>query len=101
MSTDSVQRRLPAEQWDSGDEIDLTRYLNVLRHRWQEILLVTLAVVGGLSLLTAATSLVQPVLVRSVLDGIGASRPVGDVVALLVAVGDAPGSPRTKVAGND
>jgi len=46
----------------------------------------TLAVVGVLSLITAGTALVQPVLVRTVLDGIGASRPVGGAVALLVAL---------------
>ncbi len=46
----------------------------------------TLAVVGGLSLVTAVTALVQPVLVRAVLDGIGASRPVGGTVALLVTL---------------
>jgi len=46
----------------------------------------TLAVVGGLSLVTAVTALVQPVLVRAVLDGIGASRPVAGAVALLVAL---------------
>ncbi|MEU8228828.1 ABC transporter ATP-binding protein [Actinoplanes sp. NPDC048967] len=46
----------------------------------------TLAVVGGLSLVTAVTALVQPVLVRSVLDGIGAGRPIGGAVALLVAL---------------
>jgi ABC-type multidrug transport system fused ATPase/permease subunit len=46
----------------------------------------TLAVVGGLSLLTAAAALVQPVLVREVLDGIGAGRPVAAAVALLVAL---------------
>lgn len=46
----------------------------------------TLAVVGVLSLITAGTALVQPVLVRAVLDGITASRPVGGAVALLVAL---------------
>jgi len=46
----------------------------------------TLAVVGGLSLAGAGTALLQPVLVRSVLDGITASRPVGAPVALLVAL---------------
>jgi ATP-binding cassette subfamily B protein/ATP-binding cassette subfamily C protein len=46
----------------------------------------TLAVVGVLSLITAVTALVQPVLVRAVLDGIGASRPVAGAVALLVAL---------------
>jgi ABC-type multidrug transport system fused ATPase/permease subunit len=46
----------------------------------------TLAVVGALSLAGAGTTLVQPVLVRSVLDGIGASRPVGAAVALLVTL---------------
>ncbi|MGW4947624.1 ABC transporter ATP-binding protein [Actinoplanes sp. NPDC004185] len=46
----------------------------------------TLAVVGGLSLVTAVTALVQPVLVRSVLDGIGAKQPIGGAVALLVAL---------------
>ena len=46
----------------------------------------TLTVVGGLSLLTAVTALVQPILIRTVLDGIGASRPVGGAVTLLVAM---------------
>jgi len=46
----------------------------------------TLAVVGGLSLVSAVAALVQPVLVRTVLDGIGASKPVGGAVALLVAL---------------
>jgi ABC-type multidrug transport system fused ATPase/permease subunit len=46
----------------------------------------TLVVVGGLSLLTAATALVQPVLVREVLDGITAGRPVASAVALLIAL---------------
>ncbi|GAA3345836.1 ABC transporter ATP-binding protein [Amorphoplanes nipponensis] len=46
----------------------------------------TLAVVGGLSLVTAGAALVQPVLVRSVLDGIGAGRPIGAAVALLIAL---------------
>ena len=46
----------------------------------------TLTVVGGLSLLTAVTALVQPILIRTVLDGIGASRPVGGAVALLVVM---------------
>lgn len=46
----------------------------------------TLAVVGGLSLVTAVAALVQPVLVRTVLDGISASRPIGGAVALLVAL---------------
>jgi len=46
----------------------------------------TLAIVGGLSLVTAVAALVQPVLVRTVLDGISASRPIGGPVALLVAL---------------
>src|SRR6187551_2059644 len=46
----------------------------------------TLLVVGGLSLLTAVTSLLQPVLVRDVLDGIGAGSPIGGAVALLVVL---------------
>ena len=46
----------------------------------------TLAVVAVLSLVTAGAALVQPVLVRSVLDGIGAGRPVVGVVALLVGL---------------
>jgi ABC-type multidrug transport system fused ATPase/permease subunit len=46
----------------------------------------TLVVVGALSLVTAVTALVQPVLVRSVLDGISARTPVGGAVALLVAL---------------
>jgi ATP-binding cassette subfamily B protein/ATP-binding cassette subfamily C protein len=46
----------------------------------------TLAVVGALSLVTAVAALVQPVLVRTVLDAVSASRPVGGAVALLVAL---------------
>ena len=46
----------------------------------------TLAVVGGLSLLTTAATLVQPVLVRTVLDGITAGRAVGGAVALLITL---------------
>lgn len=46
----------------------------------------TLAVVGALSLVTAVAALVQPILIRTVLDAISASRPVGGAVALLVAL---------------
>ncbi|HEV8565682.1 MAG TPA: ABC transporter ATP-binding protein [Actinoplanes sp.] len=46
----------------------------------------TLAVVALLSLISAGASLVQPVLVRTVLDGIQASRPVAGAVALLVGL---------------
>ena len=46
----------------------------------------TLAVVAVLSLVTAATALVQPLLIRAVLDGIAASQPVAGVVALLVGL---------------
>ncbi|RKN48620.1 ABC transporter ATP-binding protein [Micromonospora endolithica] len=45
-----------------------------------------LAVVGALSLLGAATSLAQPLLVRSVLDGVSAAAPVAGLVGLLVAL---------------
>ncbi|MEV4642697.1 ABC transporter ATP-binding protein [Actinoplanes sp. NPDC049548] len=46
----------------------------------------TLAAVAVLSLAGAAAALVQPVLVRSVLDDITAHRPAGAAVALLVAM---------------
>ncbi|MEU4780452.1 ABC transporter ATP-binding protein [Micromonospora sp. NPDC023633] len=46
----------------------------------------TLAVVGALSLAGAAASLAQPLLTRSVLDGLSASRPVAGLVAALVAL---------------
>jgi ABC-type multidrug transport system fused ATPase/permease subunit len=46
----------------------------------------TLAVVGALSLVTALAALVQPVLIRTVLDAISAREPVGGAVALLVAL---------------
>jgi ATP-binding cassette subfamily B protein/ATP-binding cassette subfamily C protein len=46
----------------------------------------TLAVVAALSLVSAVASLVQPVLVRAVLDGISASRSVAGPVALLVVL---------------
>ncbi|MCM0677046.1 ABC transporter ATP-binding protein, partial [Micromonospora phytophila] len=46
----------------------------------------TLAVVGALSLAGAGTSLAQPLLTRSVLDGVSAARPVGALVAVLVAL---------------
>ncbi len=46
----------------------------------------TLAVVAVLSLVTAGAALVQPLLIRTVLDGISASRPVAGVVALLVVL---------------
>jgi ABC-type multidrug transport system fused ATPase/permease subunit len=46
----------------------------------------TLAVVAVLSLISAGAALVQPVLVRTVLDGIQASRPVAGAVALLVGL---------------
>ena len=46
----------------------------------------TLVVVAVLSMLSAGASLVQPALVRVVLDGITARRPVAGPVALLVAL---------------
>jgi ABC-type multidrug transport system fused ATPase/permease subunit len=46
----------------------------------------TLAVVAVLSLISAGAALVQPVLVRTVLDGIQASRPVAGAVALLIGL---------------
>ena len=46
----------------------------------------TLVVVGVLSLIAAGAALMQPVLVRTVLDGIAASRPVSGAVATLVAL---------------
>lgn len=46
----------------------------------------TLAVVAALSLFTAGAALVQPILIRTVLDGISASRPIAGAVAVLVAL---------------
>ncbi|AGZ43618.1 ABC transporter ATP-binding protein [Actinoplanes friuliensis] len=46
----------------------------------------TLIVVGSLSLVTAVAALVQPVLIRTVLDGISAGTSIGGAVALLVAL---------------
>ncbi|MEV8503229.1 ABC transporter ATP-binding protein [Actinoplanes sp. NPDC051475] len=46
----------------------------------------TLAAVAVLSLAGAAAALVQPLLVRTVLDDISAGRPAGAAVALLVAL---------------
>ncbi|MGC5333796.1 ABC transporter ATP-binding protein [Micromonospora sp. DT62] len=46
----------------------------------------TLAVVGALSLAGAAASLAQPLLTRSVLDGLSGSRSVAGLVAALVAL---------------
>ncbi|GID92618.1 ABC transporter ATP-binding protein [Amorphoplanes digitatis] len=46
----------------------------------------TLVVVGGLSLVAAVAALAQPVLVRTVLDGISAGTPIGGPVALLVVL---------------
>ncbi|MEU7904831.1 ABC transporter ATP-binding protein [Actinoplanes sp. NPDC049118] len=46
----------------------------------------TLVVVGVLSLVTAVAALVQPVLVRTVLDGISAGTAIGGAVALLVVL---------------
>lgn len=45
-----------------------------------------LAAVVALSLLTAAGTLAQPLLIRRVLDGIAASEPVGGTVAVLVVM---------------
>ncbi|WP_433292785.1 ABC transporter ATP-binding protein [Actinoplanes sp. CA-030573] len=46
----------------------------------------TLAVVAVLSLVAAGAALVQPLLVRRVLDGVSAGRPVAGPVALLVGL---------------
>ncbi|MCA2218792.1 ABC transporter ATP-binding protein [Jidongwangia harbinensis] len=46
----------------------------------------TLVVVAALSLVSALASLVQPLLVRAVLDGIGAGRPIAGAVAVLVGL---------------
>jgi ATP-binding cassette subfamily B protein/ATP-binding cassette subfamily C protein len=45
-----------------------------------------LAAVVALSLLTAAGTLAQPLLIRTVLDGISASEPVGGTVTVLVVL---------------
>jgi ATP-binding cassette subfamily B protein/ATP-binding cassette subfamily C protein len=46
----------------------------------------TLAVVAVLSLVAAGAALVQPLLIRTVLDGIAASRPIAGAVVLLVGL---------------
>jgi ATP-binding cassette subfamily B protein/ATP-binding cassette subfamily C protein len=46
----------------------------------------TLAVVAVLSLVSAGAALIQPVLIRTVLDAIQAGRPVAGAVALLVGL---------------
>jgi ABC-type multidrug transport system fused ATPase/permease subunit len=46
----------------------------------------TLAVVAVLSLVSAGAALVQPVLIRTVLDAIQASRPVAGAVTLLIGL---------------
>jgi ATP-binding cassette subfamily B protein/ATP-binding cassette subfamily C protein len=64
-----------------GDRVGLPALWPYLRlHRG------TLVLVAVLSLLSALASLVQPLLVRSVLDGIGASRPILGAVAVLVGL---------------
>ncbi len=64
-----------------GSRVGLSALLPYLRrHRG------TLAVVAVLSAVAAGAALVQPVLIRSVLDGIGAGRPVTGAVALLVTL---------------
>jgi ABC-type multidrug transport system fused ATPase/permease subunit len=64
-----------------GNRVGLPALLPYLRmHRG------TLIVVAALSLVSAGASLAQPVLVRSVLDGISAGRPIATPVALLVAL---------------
>jgi len=65
----------------AGDRVGLASLIPYLRqHR------ATLAAVAALSLIAAGTALVQPLLIRAVLDGIGASRPIAGPVALLVAL---------------
>ena len=65
----------------AGDRVGLASLIPYLRqHR------ATLAAVAALSLIAAGVALVQPLLIRAVLDGIGASRPIAGPVALLVAL---------------
>src|SRR5918997_2022053 len=64
-----------------GSRVGLSALLPYLRrHRG------TLAVVAVLSMAAAAAALVQPILIRSVLDGITDRRPVAGAVALLVGL---------------
>jgi ABC-type multidrug transport system fused ATPase/permease subunit len=64
-----------------GDRVGLPALWPYLRlHRG------TLVLVAVLSLFSALASLVQPLLVRTVLDAIGAGGPVAGVVAVLVAL---------------
>ncbi len=46
-----VPQRQADESWSESDEIDLTRYLGVLRRRWLQIVLVT---VGAVVLMAVA-----------------------------------------------
>jgi ATP-binding cassette subfamily B protein/ATP-binding cassette subfamily C protein len=65
----------------AGDRVGLPALWPYLRlHRG------TLLLVAGLSLLSALASLVQPLLIRTVLDAIGAGRPVAGAVLVLVAL---------------
>jgi ABC-type multidrug transport system fused ATPase/permease subunit len=65
----------------AAPRVGLTALLPYLRaHRG------TLVVVGALSLVGAGAALAQPLLTRALLDAVSASRPVGSLVGLLVAV---------------
>ena len=65
----------------AGDRVGLASLIPYLRqHR------AALAAVAALSLIAAGAALVQPLLIRAVLDGIGASRPIAGPVSLLVAL---------------
>ena len=65
----------------AGERVGLAALIPYLRqHR------ATLIVVAALSLIAAGAALVQPLLIRTVLDGIGASQPIAGPVALLVVL---------------
>jgi ATP-binding cassette subfamily B protein/ATP-binding cassette subfamily C protein len=65
----------------ANGRVGLRALLPYLRHHRG-----TLVVVGGLSLIAAGASLVQPILVRDVLDRVTGHRPVAGPVVLLVAL---------------
>ena len=45
MSVDSASEQARAGQFSESDEIDLTRYVGVLRRRWRQIVMVTVGVI--------------------------------------------------------
>ncbi len=66
---------------ESGRRVRMRDLLPYVRGRGRPLLAVAL-----LSLITAVGSLAQPLLVRQLLDQIGAAQPVGDLVVVLVVL---------------